>query len=99
MAQAVATPIARVPFLIGDHVATIAAGAAVPLRERHIGAAGVVGLEDPAHELEEVEQPTRPEAHSIAWRPSPSQSCSPLTWGCVVSLDSPAGFGLRAMTR
>src|ERR1700733_764547 len=61
VAQAVATSIARVPFLIGHYVATIAAGAAIPLRERHVGAAGVVGLEDLAHELEEVEQATAPE--------------------------------------
>ncbi len=61
MAQAVATSIARIPFLIGDHVAAITARAAIPLRQRHVGAPGVVGLEDPAHELEEVEQATAPE--------------------------------------
>jgi hypothetical protein len=61
VAQPVATAVAGVLVLLGDDVAAIAAGAAVPLRERYIGAAGVVGLEDSAHELEEVEEPTAAE--------------------------------------
>jgi hypothetical protein len=61
VAQSVTTSITDVPFFLGDHVAAIAARAAIPLRQRHIGAAGVVGLEDPAHELEEIEQPAAPE--------------------------------------
>ena len=57
-AEQVAAAVACVLVIVADNVSAVGAGAAVPIRERDVGTAGVVGVEDPAHDLEEVEQPS-----------------------------------------
>jgi hypothetical protein len=57
-AESVATAIAAVLVILTHHVSATRTGSAVPFRQRDVGTAGVVRVEDPAHDLEEVQEPS-----------------------------------------